>query len=177
MHKQVHLNFKKNALRLALISVAIIPFIATPGFAGTATSNMSVTATIAASCTISAATLGFGSYDPIVAHAATNLDATALITTTCSIGSSPTITLDQGLNPATGSTALVPLRQMASGVNRLAYSLFSDAARTVTWSSIGVATPTPTGAAVTNTVYGRVPSGQNKPAGSYTDTIVATVTF
>lgn len=177
MHKQIHLNFKKNALRLALISVAIIPFTATPSFAATATANMSVTATIAANCTISAATLAFGAYDPIVANATVNLDATALISTTCTTGSSPTITLDQGLNPAAGSTAAIPLRQMASGTNRLAFSLFSDAARTVTWSNTGVATPAPTGAAVTNTVYGRVPSGQNKPVGSYADTIVATVTF
>jgi spore coat protein U-like protein len=26
-------------------------------------------------------------------------------------------------------------------------------------------------------VYGSVPGGQNKPAGSYSDTVVATVTF
>ncbi|MFM6073490.1 MAG: spore coat protein U domain-containing protein, partial [Dolichospermum sp.] len=36
---------------------------------------------------------------------------------------------------------------------------------------------TGTGNASNITVYGRIGRGQNVPAGSYTDTVVATVTF
>lgn len=171
-------DFKKNTYVRAIAVSLLLGSFGTSGFAGTATSNMAVTATITANCTIVAGpTLAFGAYDPIVTNAATNLDGTATLSTTCTTGSTPTITLDQGLNPAVGSTATVPLRQMASGANRLAYFLYSDAARTTVWSNTGVATPTATGTAQTNTVYGRVTSGQNKPVGSYADTVTVTVTF
>ena len=36
---------------------------------------------------------------------------------------------------------------------------------------------TGTGTETSLTVYGRIPAGQNVPAGSYSDTVVATVTF
>ena len=145
--------------------------------AGTQSVSIPVTATIIANCTISTSALAFGNYDPVGANAAANLDSNATLTTVCTTGSSPTIALDQGANQAAGSTAAVPLRQLASGINRLSYSIYSDATRLLIWGSTGVATPTATGTAQTNTVYGRISSGQNKPAGSYTDTVVATVTF
>lgn len=148
-------------------------------YAGTATSNLSVTATVSANCTISTAAVAFGAYDPIVAHATAALTGTGTVTVTCTNGSTGTITLGQGANANTGSTDAAPLRQMASGVNRLAYSLYSDTARTVVFGNTagtGVAR-TGTGAADAVTVYGSVAAGQNKPAGSYADTVVATVTF
>lgn len=146
-------------------------------YAGTATSNLSVTATISANCTISTTAVAFGAYDPIVANVSAAKDADGTVVTTCTSGSSPTITLGQGANAATGSTEAIPIRQMASGTNRLGYELYTTAARTTVWSNTGVATPTPTGTAQTNTVYGRIPGGQNKPTGSYSDTVLATVTF
>jgi spore coat protein U-like protein len=174
-----HFAFKKSALKRALVPAFIIgtAFVATNSYAATASANMPVTASIAANCTISASTLAFGAYDPIVTNAAANLDNTATLTTTCTTGSAPTITLDEGLNKAAGSTSTAPARQLISGANVLAYSLYSDSGRTTVWANTGVATPAASGTAQTNTVYGRIPSGQNKPVGAYTDTIVATVTF
>lgn len=172
--------FKNQPMRIAIVSIFAIGTVLVAGSsqAGTATANIAVSATIVANCTISASALAFGSYDPIVTNAAANLDNTATLTTTCTTGSAPTITLDQGVNPAIGSTAVAPARQLASGAtNRLAYALYSDSARTTVWGSIGVATPTASGTAQTNTVYGRITSAQNKPVGTYTDTVVATVTF
>lgn len=173
------INFRNQAGRAAIASALMIgsAFIGANSYAGTATGTMAVSASIAANCTISASTLAFGSYDPIVTHKTTNLDNSATVTTTCTTGSSPTITLNEGTNPGSGSTATAPLRQLASGADRLAYSIFSDSGRTTTWSDTGVATPTASGTAQTNTVYGRIDGGQNKPTGSYTDTVVATVTF
>lgn len=164
-------------LLLATVLVTGVSLPAVDAMAGSATSNMPVTATITTSCTLSAGTLAFGTYDPIVANAATPLDATALLTSTCTSGATATISLAEGANAAGGSTPTVPLRQLASAANRLAYFLYSDSGRTTVWNNTGVATPTGTGAGVTNTVYGRIPAGQNKPAGSYTDTVVATINF
>ena len=88
--------------------------------AATSTSNLAVTATVAANCTISAGSVAFGAYDPIVVNATNAKTATGTVTTTCTNGSAAYITLSQGLNPATGSTDAAPVRQMLSGSNALA---------------------------------------------------------
>ena len=171
---------KKTNIRSIVIAIAGI-FVLTAGsaFAGTATSNMAVSATISANCTIAAGALGFGAYDPIVANAAAPLSGTATINVTCTNAASTTITLDQGLNPAGGSTNAAPLRQMAAGGSFLTYGLFQDNAHTITWGNTagtGVVY-TGTGVAGSVTVFGQVPAAQNLPAGTYNDTVVATITF
>ncbi|MGH8549455.1 MAG: Csu type fimbrial protein [Methylococcales bacterium] len=145
----------------------------------TATSNLSVTATVTANCTIATNTLAFGNYDPIVANAASALNGTGSVTITCTNGSSATITLDQGANPGGGSTNAIPLRRMTDGSNFLSYFLYQNSSRTTVWGNTagtGVAA-TGTGTAAIHTVYGQVTAAQNLPAGNYSDTVVATVTF
>jgi spore coat protein U-like protein len=153
---------------------------ATVSHAGTATSSLSVTATVAANCAISTAPVAFGAYDPVAANATTPLDGTGTVTVTCTSGDAATITLGQGSNPGTGSTDAAPVRQMKdTGGALLGYSLYSDTGRTTVWGNTagtGVA-ETGTGAAQAVTVYGAVAAGQNVPTGSYSDTVVATVTF
>lgn len=68
--------------------------------AGSATSNLAVSASIAANCTISTTAVAFGAYDPVVANAATALNATGGVTIGCTKGSAPTITLGLALMPA-----------------------------------------------------------------------------
>ncbi len=159
--------------------VGLVLMISSLAYAGTATANLSVTATINANCTISTGTVGFGTYDPIVTNATSALNGTGSVTTTCTSATPATITLGQGSNPNTGSTDTAPLRRMKNGTAYLGYSLYSDSARTAVWgntTATGVAS-TGTGSAVAVTVYGQVAAGQNQPAGSYSDTVVATVTF
>ena len=170
---------KTNTRYIALAIAGVLVLTAGSAFAGTATSNMAVSATISANCTITAGALAFGAYDPIVANATVPLPGTATLTVTCTNGSGTTITLGQGLTPAGGSTPAAPLRQMASGGNFLSYSLFQDVGLTTTWgdtAGTGVAY-TGTGVAGSVTVYGQVAAGQNVPAGTYNDTVVATITF
>ncbi|MDP9151155.1 MAG: spore coat U domain-containing protein [Myxococcota bacterium] len=165
-----------------LVAASTFVAVAVPlqALAGTATQNLSVTATIAANCTISTTAVAFGSYDPIVTNASTPLDSTGTVTTTCSTGASPQITLGQGANAGGGSTDTVPVRQMASGAARLGYSLYQQTGRTTVWGNTLATAPaavTGTGVAQVFTVYGRVPAAQNVATGSYTDTVVATVNF
>lgn len=147
--------------------------------AATQTANLSVSATVAANCTITTAAVAFGAYDPVVANATTALNGSGTVTTKCTNGSAVAISLGQGANAATGSTAAAPLRRMISGTNFLSYQLYRDSARTAVWA--GDATTdvdiTGTGADVVSTVFGSVTSGQNVPVGSYSDTVIATVTF
>jgi len=171
---------KKTSIRhIALALAGIVVLTGASAFAGTATSNMAVSATVSANCTIAAGALAFGAYDPIVANASVPLPGTATLTVTCTSGSPSTITLDQGLNPAGGSTNAAPLRQMASGGNFLSYGLFQDNAHTITWGNTAGtgAAYTGTGVAGSVTVFGQVPAAQNVPAGTYNDTVVATITF
>jgi len=165
------------ALGLGLLAWGLIA--AGPALAATVTGNMAVSSSVTASCVISAAPLSFGPYDTV---AATQLDATAVLTFTCTSGTPGIqITLGQGLVPASGSTDAIPLRQMQSTTNRLAYFLYQEPGRTTVWGNNLATAPAAvaaTGAAQTATVFGRIPSGQTTvPAGSYTDTVVVTVNF
>lgn len=121
------------------------------------------------SCTIQPATLLFGSYDP---GAASPRDALATIAVACTAGTPYWVALDAGANPA-GLT-----RQMASGLARLQYDLYSDAGRTTPWNTVTTVSGTaPTTDPIPLQVYGRIPAGQYVAAGSYTDTVQATINF
>jgi spore coat protein U-like protein len=168
-------------LKAIPLFVAALLIAASVSFAsGTATSDLSVSASVADNCTISTSALAFGSYDPISANASSDLDNTGSVSVTCTSGASANVTLGQGSNADTGSTDAAPLRRMADGSSHyLSYSLFSDTNRSTAWgntSGTGV-DHTGTGSSASLTVYGRITAGQNVPAGSYSDTVVATVTF
>lgn len=128
----------------------------------TTTASMAVSAEVTNSCTASAAPLAFGAYT------GSQVDQSADLTVTCTKDASYAITLDDG-QAASGAQ-----RQLASGSERLAYDLYSDSGRTTAWSSVP---GTGTGAAQTVTVFGTLPAGQNVAAGSYADTVVATITY
>lgn len=143
-----------------------------PAYAGTATTTFQVTATVASNCGISATNLGFGTY-----HTDVQLDGTSTVTVTCTSGLAYNVGLDKGLNGAD-----VTHRAMNSGTNLLNYALYSDSSRTLNWgNTVGTDTVAGTGNGTGQalTVYGRIPAVQPTyvPAGSYADTITATVSF
>lgn len=181
MKRREMYGLKQRAMRLALASA--LAFFGTPSInavAGTDTSNMAVSATVSANCTITAGALAFGAYDPVSANASADLDQTATLTVNCTSGSAATITLGQGANADASSTDAAPLRRMKdSATNYLSYSLFSDTGRATVWGNDATTDVaySGTGADTTVSVYGRVDAGQNVPAGSYSDTVVATITF
>jgi len=92
---------------MAIVAAAF----STPASAATATTNLGVSATVTNNCTISTAALAFGSYDPVVTHAATNLDGTGTVTVACTKGVAPTVGLGLGSN-ASGSTRRMPRYQI-----------------------------------------------------------------
>jgi spore coat protein U-like protein len=144
--------------------------------AGSATANLSVGATIANSCTISTVAVGFPNYDPIVANATSPDNSTSgSVTITCTRGSSPTIGLGTGQNLSGAQM------RMANGTNYLNYALYQDSTYTAVWGNSGtnLFSPgaAPSKAPRTYTVYGQIPGGQDLPAGTYSDTVVATVNF
>ncbi len=132
----------------------------------------------ARACTITVAGVTFGAYDPQLAAPD---DGAGTVDLACHPSvQSPVVSMNAG---AYGSMAT---RKMASGASRLDYNLYTTIARTIVWGdgSQGSATVTMTGGRVNSgvrrfsrTIYGRIPTGQFVPAGTYGDTITVTVTF
>lgn len=161
-----------------LVLVAGMLAASTLAEAGTGTSNLGVTATVTSSCSITAGTLAFGTYDAVTGA---QVDGSATLTVACSRGALTSITLGQGANPNTGSSDAIPLRRMKdSSANALSYSLFTDSLRLLPWGNTALTGETyiPTSSAPQNvTVYGRITALQDVPSGSYSDTVVATISF
>jgi spore coat protein U-like protein len=144
--------------------------------AQTASSELTVSATVAKNCTISTAAVTFGAYDPVAANATAPLDATGTITVTCTKGSVSKVGLGVGTN-AEGTT-----RRMTGGAAAfLTYELYQDSSHSTVWgdtASTGLDIPAAPNRNPRNfSVYGRVAGAQDATVGNYTDTVVATVNF
>jgi len=167
---------------LAAAVAVVLGGSAVTALAATGTTSFQVTATVVNNCVINSTNIGFGNYDPTSAVAAT---ATGTVTARCTKGDVVSVALNQGNNPAGGSTAAVPARQMINGANLLPYHIYIAASPSTTeWGTGPVGTnepPAQTAASVatalTFTTYGSLPAGADVPAGAYTDTVTATVTF
>lgn len=166
--------FKSTLIATALIAA---------GFAGnasaaTATASFQAKIVITESCAFSttgAADVDFGTK---ARSAAGNEDDNGTLVVNCTTGTPYNIGLSAGAFPA----ATVTTRRMSSGSSNIPYSLYRDAARTLNWgNTVGTDTLTATGNGANQnvTVYGRVAGGANVnvPAGTYTDTITATITY
>lgn len=168
-------NFAKFFAPLALASLGLLQ--GNSAHAGSSSASMSVSALVSDNCTISAAALSFGAYDPA---SGTATDGSANLTVQCTLDASANIQLGQGANADTGSTDAAPLRRLADGAgNFLSYQLDQDAAHMTTWGNTagtGMA-HTGTGASEQITVYGRIAASQNVPAGSFADSVLATINF
>ena len=166
-----------NRLLSATAFFAVIsPFLTFPALAQTASETIGVSLTVEAECTISAEDLAFGNTGIVSA----DIDAEADLTVQCTEGSPYAI----GLGAGNGAGATVSTRLLTHTTvpaNTAAYQLFQETGRTTNWGNTeGVDTVdsvAATGADETVTVYGRVPGGQNVPAGAYGDTITATIWY
>jgi spore coat protein U-like protein len=139
----------------------------------TITSSFTLTAVVLANCTIGTANLSFGNYT------GASLNATSTITVNCT-NLAP---YNVGLDPGTATGATVTTRKMkitSPGTALLAYNLFSNPGYSINWgNTVGIDTVggTGTGTAQVLHVYGQIPAGQFVAPGTYTDTIVATLTY
>jgi spore coat protein U-like protein len=138
----------------------------------------------AATCTAAATGPAFGVYNPLNASPAL---ANGTVSVTCTWIGGGSTTVNVVSSYSTGNSGSYATRYMLSGVNRLNYNLYYDAAFTqirgdgTGGSQTGGATLTVTRnsrtASASSVVYGRIPAGQNALPGSYLDTITMTVTY
>jgi spore coat protein U-like protein len=129
----------------------------------------------APSCTISSTSVVFGNYN---VFNGTALDSTGTITYRCnSTAANITISLSKG------QSATYNPRRMNKGAEILTYNLYRNAARTTIWgdgtggSSVYSRGNPPNNSNVNVVIYGRVPALQDVSAGSYGDTVSATINF
>ncbi|MDP2738278.1 MAG: spore coat U domain-containing protein [Pseudorhodobacter sp.] len=138
----------------------------------TATFSFTVLADVVADCLVVADDLSFGTTGLLNAA----IDATSQIDVTCTANSDFDIGLGYGFY-GTGPND----RQMRdTGGNQIGYGLYQDAARSITWAELGDGAAQPgtgSGAGQSFTVYGRVPAQPTPPPGSYSDTVVVTITY
>jgi spore coat protein U-like protein len=161
-------------------------------WAGETTSVLAVTASVAQNCLISSNAVAFGPYDPVVVNSASGaaLNGTGSVSVTCTRSSTGvTITLGLGSNPS-GST-----RRLVGGASGsfLTYELYQPSASTpaatctfpgtTVWNtSSGTFSPSGVnnwgaGSPKTFNVCGTIPPGQDAAADSYTDSVIATISF
>ena len=167
---------RSKPLRLAMAAAVVYLAQGTTGaLAAAATGVMTVTATVASTCTVGASTLAFGSVTSAAIQAG-NIDATGTVTVNCTTGSAYTVALDKGAG--TGST--IPSRKMTAAAVVLSYTIYTEATRATVWgdgTASSTVAGTGSGAVQTLTAYGRIFSGQTVPAATYTDTVNVTVTY
>jgi spore coat protein U-like protein len=99
----------------------------------------------------------------------------AVIDVTCTDAAPYTVTLGPGGGDATDPRA----RQMRNGASYLTYGLYRDPGRTAAWGWMAGQEQSGTGTGRTQflTVYGRINGGQIGQLGTYTDSVVVTVTY
>lgn len=124
---------------------------------------------VSANCTVTTSGVAFGSYDTFSTQP---LQGAGSISVACS----PAMAYTIALSPGSGSYAM---RTLLSGGDTLGYNLFTDSTLTTVWGDGGGGTATVVGSgeSALHTVYGRIPARQNVRAGSYSDSIVVTLTF
>lgn len=132
--------------------------------------SFTVSASYVPTCSVAGGTMDFGN----IISLSSPIDATAGVSATCSAGTPYTVAMGDGL-ASTGSMQ----RRMSHGADRMTYGLYKDVSRSSAWGSAGAnrSSATGSGNAQPFTVYGRIPSQVTPPAGTYTDTVVVTVSY
>ncbi|QJR14835.1 spore coat protein U domain-containing protein [Usitatibacter palustris] len=167
-------NLIKAAVVIALGTAAL------PSVAATTSTNVGVTTTVIANCTVTSSPIAFGSYDSLAAGATT---ATGALQLTCSQGTTPSVAVGLGGN------ALATQRRMVNAGNYLPYNVLQPTSNAANAACTGATTDypsvapgfaltaAPSTAARTFNLCGSIAPGVSVPIGAYSDTVLATITF
>jgi spore coat protein U-like protein len=167
---------KKNAnwLRISALAFMLVICNARPSYA----------LCLACSCGVSATGVLYPTYAP---QATSPTTGTGVVSVNCSIISGlVSLVVSYSINLSTGSSGTFSARTMTQGSSALSYNLYTNSTHATVWGDTTGGTSDVTdsyllalGPATTKnyTVYGQIPISQNVIAGSYTDSIVVTITY
>ncbi len=135
-------------------------------------------------CIVSATSVNFGAYNPF---SPVPLDGVGEVRVGCKLlGLLPLdLIVNYSVSLSAGSSGVFSGRQMVSAGNRLNYNLYTGASRISVWGNGSGGSSTVSDSYLLSlivttrsySIYGRIPPGQNLPAGAYTETIVVTVDY
>ena len=136
-------------------------------------------------CTVSATGVAFGVYDPA---STAPTDSAGNVSVRCTHLSGGAVKANYSITLSTGSSGAYSQRRMRAGTSFLDYNLFMDAARLQVWGNGTGGSTLVAGSLLVNPgnfatnelshpIYGRIPAQQAADTGSYSDTIVVTLTF
>jgi spore coat protein U-like protein len=133
-------------------------------------------------CTVSTVGMAFGPYDPLAAGA---LNGAGKINVTCQV-TLVALLVQYTVKLSTGSSSSYASRTMRNGSVPLTYNVYRNAGRTQIWGD-GTASTffhdsglilLAVGSTATDIdIWGKVDPGQDRDAGSYSDSITVTVSF
>jgi spore coat protein U-like protein len=135
-------------------------------------------------CSGSNVSLPFGAYDTLSTQP-TDSQSDFLITCTRDGGpANVTLAISLGTSATSGTVTSRQMRR-TGGTERLAYNLFREPARANAWGqTFGVDTvsrvinvPNKGSNTIAITLFGRIAAGQDVPVGTYTDSLVITVSY
>ncbi len=135
----------------------------------------------AGSCTVNSAGLAFGPYSSGVSW---HVDSEGTLSFTCTGVMGEVVVFTVSLSAGGGGSGFNP-RRLRSGANEVQYNVYTDPARTRVWGDGTSGTFTETGSVSIAAgptpknlpIYGRVFGGQSPPPGTYTDSLLITLSF
>lgn len=156
----------------AVIQYGLLSLVSCNLLTATDHTTFNASAGVSTNCSVTASNLNFGTLG--VLNAA--VDGNTTVSPVCTNGTPYTIGLNGGLSSATDPTQ----RKMSKASEFILYGLYRDASRTQPFGDTpGVNTVSGTGSGLTQSVpvYGRILPQSTPSSGSYSDTIVVTLTF
>jgi spore coat protein U-like protein len=160
------MNLSKSFKCAAVFGVLALGFTTAANEATTVTATIAVSATVNASCGVSANPVPFGTYIGVA------VPITSSVSVSCSPGTTYTLALDKG---TTSGGAVTARLMQGPGTATLSYGLYTDSGHANNFGTQPTATGT--GAAQVTNVYGYLPANQFPTPGSYADTVTASVTY
>jgi spore coat protein U-like protein len=169
----------RNSVITPIATGVVLALVGATSEAATKTATFTVSATVSKNCIISAPNLNLG---PGPFDGATDATGSSTISVNCTLGTPFTVDL------STGSSNSYAMRTLVNGTDTLNYNLYTSSAYTIVWgdgtggSANAGATGQGMAAAQTQslTVHGRLRASDNTHAfgaGTYNDTIIATINY
>jgi spore coat protein U-like protein len=131
-----------------------------------------------AACRVTTTGINFGAYD---VFATVPRDTAGTVTVACDQNPPTDVTIAIGPSPTSGGFQPRQMRQ-ASQADRMNYNLFVSPSMVTVWGDGSAGTSTVLlnnvnkNRAVTTTIYGRIPPGQDVSVGAYSDSVTVTIT-
>lgn len=162
-------------MKKSLLVAATLAALSGSAVAGSTSANFQTTATLGASCSVSASDINFGAITPAETGEAS---ANGSVTATCSKGLPVSIAISAGNS---GTFAQRTMGGTGGNTDKLAYNLYTMSNNGSVWGDKTEGTSTigmnGTGIAQTKTIYGILALNQYLKPDTYTDNLTVTLSY